>query len=65
MKRFLFIFTILLVTSAYASAEDLDAQDGQAVVTECGTVHEISGDATLDEAIDALDYYTKKDCILA
>lgn len=59
MKKFLFIFTMLLSTSVYASAE---GHDGQIVVTDCGTSHAIDSDSSVDEAIESLDYYTEQDC---
>lgn len=57
MKKILCIFALASIGIA-GFAEHLY----QFIVTECGTVHQIKDNATIDEAIDAIDYWTAIDC---
>lgn len=58
MKK-LFLFGILAVGAMNANAAKAEAQY---VITDCGTVHPINANATVDEAIAELEYWTSVDC---
>ncbi|MGL5938013.1 MAG: hypothetical protein ACRCY5_04710 [Phocaeicola sp.] len=57
MKILLLCFGIALTTSL-AFAKSMP----QFIVTECGTVHRIPDNASIDMACDLLDYWTQVDC---
>lgn len=67
MKKLFSSLVMLTAFSICTFADDgkddtEDHFDGQAVVTDCGTVHQIAANSTDAEAIYWQDYYTKKDC---
>lgn len=57
MKKFLFVFVLASIGIA-GIAEQLP----QFIITECGTVHKIKDNATIDEAIAEIDRWTEIDC---
>lgn len=52
---------VLLVVVLVLGAISVKA-DPQVIITDCGTVHQIPDDATVEEAIKELDKWSKKDC---
>lgn len=52
----------LCAAVAFVAAGAYAAMMPQFIITECGTVHQIPSDSTVDEAVDALDYWTEQDC---
>lgn len=52
---------VLLVVALVLGAISVKA-DPQAVITDCGTVHQIPDDATVEEAIKLLNYWASIDC---
>lgn len=58
MKKYLLFFAFIALTSlSYAAVETY-----QAIVTDCGTMHQIPDCATAEEACMLLDAWSKKDC---
>lgn len=55
MKKYLLFFALIALT--YAAVEI-----SQAIITDCGTVHQIPDSATAEEACMLLDSWSKKDC---
>ena len=64
MKKILFcLAAFMLLPLSFAVAQpNGDPIDCQYVITDCGTVHQIPKDATVDEACKKLDEYTEADC---
>ncbi len=66
MKK-LFLATACLLCSFAVNATPEEEQQeapiaAQYIVTECGTVHQVSLDASVEEIIWAIDHYTQLDC---
>lgn len=58
MKKIILLTTCLFSMVTYASAK----LDARAVITDCGTVHQIPTNCTDAESAFWLDYYTEQDC---
>lgn len=56
-KYFVFLALIVLTSLSYAAVEI-----SQSIITDCGTVHQIPDDATVEDACMLLDSWSKKDC---
>lgn len=61
-KTFLFGILALGAINVKAMNTENTNIDAQAIMTECGTIHQISKNATVEEAIAAIDYWTSVDC---
>lgn len=61
MKKVLLLFGMLLATNV-GVAKDGDVETYQAIITDCGTVHQIPAGCSVDLACALLNYYSKKDC---
>lgn len=58
MKKFFICAAVALL----AFVADAREEEPQFVITDCGTVHQIPDNATDDQALDLLDYWTETDC---
>ena len=58
MKKYLLFFALIALTSLSYAAVEIS----QAIITDCGTVHQIPDSATAEEACMLLDSWSKKDC---
>ncbi len=58
MKKYLLLFALIALTSLSYAAVEIS----QAIITDCGTVHQIPDCATAEEACMLLDSWSKKDC---
>lgn len=56
MKKMILCALVTLATAAYAQ------EMPQFIITDCGTIHQIPDDATVDEACDWLDFWSSIDC---
>ena len=64
MKK-LFLATACLLCSFAANAapeEQCEPIAAQYIMTDCGTVYQIPVDATEDDVIDYIDYFSEQDC---
>lgn len=64
MKKNLFcLVAFMLLPLSFAVAQpNGDPIDCQYIITDCGTVHKIPKNATMDEACDELDRWSTLDC---
>ena len=63
MKKLLLIaFAGTLALNVYAEGDVDDEEVYQGIITECGTIHQIPSNATLEEIEYYINKYTKEDC---
>ena len=64
MTKSIFVVALALVGFCVQAHADNGGNDvaAQFIITDCGTVHQIATDATADEAVDAIDRYSREDC---
>lgn len=62
-KNLICLVAFMLLPLGFAVAQSNgEPVDAQYIITDCGTVHQIHKDATIEEACDELDRWSKEDC---
>ena len=58
MKKRILSIACVMAFASYATAEEMP----QAIITDCGTIHQIPSDSTVDDAIGWIDFWSVIDC---